>query len=324
MINIRPFDAKKDYPGLVALENTLWPDSPTTEESCRRGDSSMPTRLHWGRFVAENAGVLVGQGWYGQWRDHPQKFWIDVKIHPDHQRQGVGTALYEAVQTAIVPHNPILLKIGAREDLVARIAFFQKQGFAELDRFWESRLNVETFDPCVLQGAADRVRASGISIRTLADLADDSERDRKIYDLDCLVSHDMPNFDPHVPLPFDEYKQRFSEKNHHFLPDAWFIALDSKSGKYVGMSTLSKPSLGDYLTTGLTGVLREYRGRGIASALKLRAALYAKEKNIPEIRTGNAQVNKEMLAINEKMGFVKDPAWVYFTKELATETEVTT
>lgn len=316
MISIRPFDKEKDYPGVVALANTLSPDSPTTEESWRHGDSSMPAHLYWGRFVAENAGELVGYSFYGQWQDHSQKFWIDVRGHPSHQRQGIGTALYEAVLTAIAPCDPILLKTGAREDRVARVAFLQKQGFVECERFWSSRLAVASFDPEILRGAADRVQASGVTIRTYAELEGDPERDRKVYDLDCLVSRDFPHVDPHVPLPFDEYQRRVIQENPHFLPDAWFIAIEKESGSYIGVSLLTKPSLGDYLNTGLTGVLREYRGKGIASALKLRAALYAKEKNVAEIRTNNAQANKEMLAINEKMGFVKQPASIYFAKEL--------
>jgi hypothetical protein len=53
------------------------------------------------------------------------------------------------------------------------------------------------------------------------------------------------------------------EENPHFLTDACFIAIDTENGNFAGISMLSKPSLVDYLDTGLTGVLREYHGRDL-------------------------------------------------------------
>jgi mycothiol synthase len=318
MTNIRPFDKEKDYPAAIAITNIIWSDSSVTEERWRHYDDTYPSRLQGGRFVAEKAGEVVGTILFGQ-SENPQKFWIWMVVHPSHQRQGVGTSLYHTVLEVIAPHNPIEVSTSSREDEVFRMAFLEKLGFVETWRDWESRLNVANFDSSVLQGAADRVAASGITIHTYTELIDDPERDQKLYELDCFIGKDIPYTEPHVPISFEEYKKQNIEDNLHFLPDASFIAIDnrgSKSGKYVGISTLGKPSADNYLNTGLTGVLREYRGRGIASALKLRAALYAKERNIPEVRTGNAQVNKEMLAINEKMGFVKQPAWISFKKEI--------
>jgi GNAT superfamily N-acetyltransferase len=318
MIHIRPLDKAKDYPAYVTILNAINPDYPNTEEGCRHNDETHPSHLYMGRFVAEKAGVMVGVAGYWQREDYPQKFWVWIGIHPDYQHQGIGTTLYNILLETIAPYNPSELHVGTKENVVSCMQFVQKHGFVETCRYWESRLDVATFDPSVLQGAADKVMASGINIYSYAELAHDPERDRKAYDLDCRLWKDVPSEEVHVPLSFEEFKKRNIEEDPCFLPDAWFIAVegDSKTGTYVGLASLTKLSGCDYLQTGLTGVLREYRGRGIASALKLRAALYAKERNIPEIRAGNAQENNKMLAINEKMGFVKQPAWVYFKKDI--------
>jgi len=67
---------------------------------------------------------------------------------------------------------------------------------------------------------------------------------------------------------------------------------------------------------GLTGVLREYRGRGIAMALKLQTVRYARDHGYREIRTWSDARNRPMLRIKEAMGFVKQPASINFESPL--------
>jgi len=70
------------------------------------------------------------------------------------------------------------------------------------------------------------------------------------------------------------------------------------------------------LYQGLTGVLREYRGKGIAVALKLRVLDFARKNGFDSIRTFNASTNEGMLSINAKLGFKRDLAWITFEKNL--------
>ena len=67
----------------------------------------------------------------------------------------------------------------------------------------------------------------------------------------------------------------------------------------------------------LTAVLRDERGKGIAMALKLKTIEYARAEGLREIRTWNASINRPMLAINEALGFAKQPAWITFGKDLS-------
>ncbi len=70
------------------------------------------------------------------------------------------------------------------------------------------------------------------------------------------------------------------------------------------------------LFQGFTGILREYRGKGVAMALKMLTVKYARTHEYREIRTGNNTRNRPMLRINEAMGFVKQPVWIEFEKRL--------
>jgi predicted GNAT superfamily acetyltransferase len=94
------------------------------------------------------------------------------------------------------------------------------------------------------------------------------------------------------------------------MADAFFIAVD-RDGRWVGMSNLER-QLEDptFVWQGLTGTLREDRGRGIAMALKLRTVTFAQRMGVDHIKTWNDQRNRPMLSINEAMGFEKQPAWI--------------
>jgi mycothiol synthase len=316
MINIREFDKEKDYPALITLMNALYVGSNHTEEEMRGGDEDNPNQVAWGRFLAERNGEVVGNAVYWQNDHNPQEFWLN--LHYADNTPEVGEGLYQALLAAIAPHHPIDLGTRAHEDMVTRTAFLQKQGFVETMRDWHVRLDVANFAPDILQtfqSVADKVSALGINIYSYAELAGDPEREQKLYALNCIVE-EAARWSSYTAPSLESFKKDFLEDTLHFLHNEWFIAVegDSKNGKYIGMTILKKPNEGDYRNVHGTGVLPEYHRQGIASALKLRATLYARENNIPEIRTGGA--SKVMLAINEKMGFVKQPAWLTLKKEI--------
>ena len=67
----------------------------------------------------------------------------------------------------------------------------------------------------------------------------------------------------------------------------------------------------------MTGVVRAYRRRGIATALKVRTIQYAQTVGAETIVTSNEE-NNPMNILNRKLGFEPMPAWIsYHRSELA-------
>ena len=92
---------------------------------------------------------------------------------------------------------------------------------------------------------------------------------------------------------------------------SWFRAdtqiLASHGDRWVGLSAIGIYPADKHAYNAFTGVLREYRGRGLAQALKLKTILLARKESMRYIRTHNDSKNAPMLAINRKLGYQPEP-----------------
>lgn len=318
-MTIRPVTfSEADYSARAAISNAVYPDYAETVDELKFSDANKDPKLKIARFLAEVEGKPVGLASYSQSLDmyHPQKFGINVSVLPEWQGQGIGKALYEHVLAALAPHEPILIRSNTREDYDRAVRFITDRGFTEAMRDWESRFNPHAFDRAPFVEILEKVTRGGIVIKSLAELSQsDPDWKQKLYELDWTITLDMPTTDT-LTEPGFEHFEKTTLGNPNFLPEGWFIALVGE--QYVGESALWK-SLGEpgICYVGATGVRREYRRRGIATALKLVVADWAKAAEVQQVRTWNAQQNRAMLAINEAMGFEKIPAWVSYEKKLA-------
>lgn len=108
-------------------------------------------------------------------------------------------------------------------------------------------------------------------------------------------------------------------ENKDCLPEAVFFAL-APDGTFVGMSELwSKQPLPE-LCNGITGIKGGHRRKGLELALKLKGTEYAQTHNAQQIWTTNESNNQPMLTINERLGFIKQPAVIDVANDLPDST----
>ena len=308
-----------DYPVLVALNKASYPDYGETEEEWRHWDETWDHKKYFkSRVVAEDDGRVVGFGLVNhmRWAFVPTKYRIDITVHPDHRERGHGSALYDALLDKVSERSGRAVAATVKESMVDGVRFLTKRGFREVKRDWESRLFVEGFDFARFAAAEARVAKQGIRIATLAEeMQRDSSALRKAFELNEDCRMDIPSVDPPTRHTLEEFRREDIDAPSALL-DAFFVAID-KDGRYLGVSNLFR-SLDDpaFQWQGITGVRREARGKGIAMALKLLTVRYAIDKGVEHIKTWNDVHNRAMLAINEAMGFVKQPAWISYEKDL--------
>ena len=117
------------------------------------------------------------------------------------------------------------------------------------------------------------------------------------------LSGALPTYEQYVVAEID---------HPDFMPAGTFIALDG--GRWIGVSALIRQP--GFLLNSMTGVLREWRSRGLARWLKLHTLRHALECGATEIRTFNDSINPAILALNDSLGFRVAAVQVRYRKEL--------
>jgi GNAT superfamily N-acetyltransferase len=317
MLKIRAF-TDADYEAIAAVYNAAMPEDHHTAEGLRHEDETRDPKCKHACWVVEHQGRVVGVAEYDQFSGmyHPRKFFMALTLVPEHDAMENRTVLWDQVRTALEPFEPLSILSDGREDRRVNIEFLESQGFIEVMRYWESRLDVNTFDFTPHQHVQAEVEAAGFEIKTLAELQADPEYKQKFYDMWVDCRRDVPRPDEVTEVSFERFCVTTFD-NPYLLPEASFFALEVATNRWAGMSQLWKGEGEDInLHTGLTAVRREYRRNRLALAMKLRGIEYARRAGSPEIRTGNEANNRGMLAINEMLGFVKQPAWLDLVKVL--------
>jgi mycothiol synthase len=304
------------YQGIAEVINSLYPKNPTSDLEIAEGDKRRDPKFKFQRWVAFEEDQIVGIGSYNQsiWFAHPQKFILWIGVRPEHQRCGIGSMLYETIMHGLQPFDPLALRATATEDLIQSKKFLEKRGFQEVIRDIRSELDVQAFDQTRFTGLEDGFRANGVEIKILPELANDPDRNRKLYDLDWEISLSVPG-DLAAGMGrrgLDKYVE-YAITGPYALPEGFFVAV--KGDEYIGLSHVLSLEKGVSLYQGLTGVKPQYRRLGIGLAMKVRAIAYAKTTGHTIIMAENDAKNSPMLAMNERLGYIRKPDLITFEKQ---------
>jgi len=317
-LKLRPF-TKNDSERFLILKNLLYPDHLSSFESFRHHEKTRSAKIQHKHWVMEKDGVIFCSVLYTQWEEiyHPNKFVLKIYVHPDLQGMGYGACCYNFIMKELEPLDPIKISMSVHEQHENTFSFLENRGFKNTFKERESNLDLTVYDPKLYQDKIDSVLQQGFRILTLSEFRkEDDKADYKTWELERDAGPDMPWTDPITIPEFDVYKKTVIA-NPKFNPDSWFIVLDGS--RVAGLNNLWKNEIDKGINTGLTAVRREYRRKGVATALKHTSLTWAKNHGYEWIRTDNAAINEGMLSINIQAGFKFMPAWLLFEKLLKEE-----
>lgn len=235
----------------------------------------------------------------------PGRFFIKVIVAPEARGQGLGAQMYEDALRAARERGATHLESTVREaDTISR-KFAEKRGFKIERHLFESALDLTNFDEHCLDHLMARIDAEGFRFFSLAEAGVTDENKHKLYEVNRAAAMDDPGNTGTFPDFYAFSKNVFEA--------SWFRAdtqiLASQSERWVGLSAIGIYPADKHAYNAFTGVLREYRGRGLAQALKLQTILLAKQEGMHYIRTNNDSNNVSMLAVNRKLGYEPEPGF---------------
>ena len=322
MLTIRPFTyTDDDYRVAIAINAAVFNEPPDPLDEWKHDDQTRNPDYPYYADMVERDGTAIAfvETYQNQFAYHPQKYECRIWVHPDHDGPDIRPIVLQHTLDRLRDQDLIAITSGMLDDKPEAMRFFAEYGFKPVAEEKLSKLDVTRFDEARYAAHLERVRAAGIEIVTLRALQGrDPDWERKLYDLDVTVNQDIPSTgEKHYP-PFEDWRAMRLE-GPKFDPDGWFVALDG--AHYVGHSqgSINAESEPVQFVTGVTSTRREYRRRGIATALKVHAIRYAKARGVQEIFTTNDSKNP-MYQLNLALGFQPQPSWVRVEKSLVRET----
>jgi len=317
----RPFEERDREPWIVERNTWFGPMEQGSAEEWRIWERMSPDDSLL-RFVVEDesgrVAAMANLSNGGAFR-HPDGAQSGgVSVARADRGKGIGSALLAVVIDEAVRRKAPRFLAGASDGHPDALAWAAKRGFREIGRRIESYVELATFDPAPFSSRIDEVRRSGIVLRTIDEIIDGGDGEsrerfiRELHTAEKPMWEDIPWATPTPHWPFERFRQMAFESGQ-MIADASVIAYDGET--IAALTTTGKRESRDGYTW-MTGVGRDYRGRGLAIAIKVEALLRARAKGLRAMLTTNDEPNKAMRQINAKLGYQVLPAHVQLEKPL--------
>jgi len=250
---------------------------------------------------AECDGEIVGWAYGGLDAFAPVRTagFAGIVVHPAHRREGIGAALWDVVSAHVdeIGARRIVAYSSADEDT---IAFVRARAFNLEATDTSSGVDPRTLGP-------PPAAPPGIELRPMSGFAHDPE---PIFASDHESAQDEPGPSDYSGMTYETWRRLIWDPPDcdHELSVVALV-----EGVVVGTTFLySDRETGRAANCG-TGVMRDFRRRGLGLLMKQHSLARAAAAGITRVITQNDDTNAPMLAINARLGYERfsvGHAWV--------------
>tara|TARA_B100002052_G_scaffold299184_1_gene336110 strand:+ start:170 stop:1135 length:966 start_codon:yes stop_codon:yes gene_type:complete len=321
MIKIKKFNATDlEFRELARIDNLVNHDSIDHPDDDKNSWEIRDKSLIRDRLLLYKDKTLIGVMYYSQGRAQNQRTtFFTLNIDPDYNIKEYRELLYNRMlkEIKIFNSNKILTSIydHPNYDLVKELLIDKKFKLVQTNREYSCdirKVDIEKYQPLIKKLELDGIRFYD----SKQDMKAFPDHYKKLEELEWIYNQDFPIPDgiEHTRESFEQYmKYKMDyEKNSYGIE---IVAV--KDGIYIGSTDLSvfpKSEPHKAWTEGL-GVLKEFRRKGIATALKIKAIEKLLDKGVTEIRTDNEE-NNPMYKINVSLGFKPVPYSLDYMREI--------
>ena len=271
----------------------------------------------YARFIAEKDGAPVAYVAFvhGPWTKLPDRH-CEVEVWLDQASLDVEllVTMFEWIGERAIADGSHLLMSYCAEDEPEMLEALSKVGYKpeRIEKVWQ--LDLKEHGAHLIEDArreCDSAARAGIRLTTLADWRDPAAL-KKLLELSNLTVQDVPHTLPILDETYEDFERRMHAPDRPW--DRVWIGLHEE--RPVSMSYLKFPPVRGPVWTSYTCTHPEYRGRGLARAVKLQGLAQAARLGVPVVYTDNDSENAPMLHINERLGYVRRPGFVEHHKRV--------
>jgi GNAT superfamily N-acetyltransferase len=286
-LTIEPATTDEELAALIEVRRRVDPNHVPSLESLRFGVEREPD-LVW--LVARLDGEPVGCG-FVEARTGLALF--DVMVVPEHRRRGIGSALLAEARERARAFDRDTLQGEVRESDPDSRVFLERRGFVQAGGEKAVALDLSQID------APEIDPPDGVRIVTRVE---EPDRLDEMYAVGVQADEDIPGSEG--VATFEQWRAHEIDRPTR-RPELCFLALAGE--ELVGYAALQV--FGDEAHHGLTATRRDWRRRGVASALKRAEIAAAKRAGFRRLLTESEERNEPMRRLNEKLGYVPAPDW---------------
>ena len=247
------------------------------------------------------------------WNVVRRKFRMDLMVRADWRKRGIGADLLDTILCSLRSIPSATLQARTLDDRRESLRFLHRRAFIEVHRMVELRLNLKEANLAPFAWLPRGLEGLGIQFTTLREEGENEKVWRKLTDLQQTAVNGWPDPDPDGTrtIPSEEDVRRLFD-SLQTTPETIFLA--KADGIFIGYTALGPDhQTPDSIGTGPTAVRPEFRGRGLATALKVIALTHAQQQGWQTATTRSA--NPAMIRVNEKLGFQRGHAEVRLVRK---------
>ena len=321
MLKIKKFtETDLEFRELARIDNLVNHDSIDHPDDDKRDWEIRDRRLIRDRLLLYKDKILVGAMYYSQGREKNKRTtFFTLNIDPEYNTHESRELLFNQMleEIKLFDSNKIITGVydHPNYDLVKQFLIDKNFKLVQTNREYScdiTKINIDKY-----QSLIKKLESEGIKFYdSKEEMKDWPNHYKKLEELTWTYHQDfpIPNGVKHTRTPFEQAMkiQKDFEQNYYGTE---IVAV--KDVRYIGSTDLEvyyKSEPHKAWTNGL-GVLKDYRRRGIATALKIKAIEKLIEQGVTEIRTDNEE-NNPMYKINVALGFEPVPFSLEYMKEI--------
>lgn len=288
-------------------------DPPVSFEAFASRVRNRPSMVVIRDWLARSAeGDLVARGFVVRFEADTNKHLREagIDVLPAHRRRGIATQLFREIVAGAGETDDIVISFFTTDRVPAAAAFLERIGAKTTLTMHTSQLDLSPSDRAMVRDWA-AIETKGYRLEWV-----DGDVPESLM-TDVIVAYDTMNSAPRGDSAMQDWNttpehiREFDRSRRATGRDRRLVlAIHEATGETAGYTELVyDPKIPHLIWQQGTAVIPSHRGQGIGKWIKA-AMLERATRDWPKaklVRTGNADVNAPMLAINTRLGF--KPAW---------------